>query len=183
MLVFPSLSYEGWKPIPDLPFWWNLSPSTKLYIATNRQRISRFRYFRGKKGKTTFLGEKRGENAKNSKFWIFYEKWPVWATFFSKIVPRFFPGSCSVLARFLPGSCPVLARFLPGSPRFTRNSKIFDRKEKSRQQNSEIFVRNVKDRKTRKIAPISLVWVNKTQKIHVLSCGWQCVRSVAMAPP
>ena len=120
MLVFPSLSYEIWKPIPDLPFWWNPSPSTKFCLATNRQKISSFRYFQGKNGKKKpILGEKEEKNTKNSKFWIFFEKWPIWATFFSKIVPRFFPGSCPVLARFLPGSCPVLARFLPGSPRFS----------------------------------------------------------------
>ena len=116
MLVFPSLSSEIWKPIPDLPFWRNPSPPTKLYFATKTAKNFTFSVFsREKKGRTPFSGKKKEKNTKNSKFWIFFEKWPIWATFFSKIVPRFFPGSCP----FLPGSCPVLAPVLARSARFS----------------------------------------------------------------
>ena len=87
-----------WKPIPDLPFWWN-PPSTKYLPYDKLPRISRFRYFRGKKGKI---------NTKNSKFWkIFFRKMANFGHFFLQN----FPGSSPVLAWFLPGSCPVL----PGS--------------------------------------------------------------------
>ena len=183
------------NPFPTCLFGGTRRHPPNFTLRQKPPKISRFRYFRGKKRKNTIFGrEKRKKTQKTQNFGFFYEKWPIWATFFSKIVPRFFPGSCPVLARFLPGSCPVLARFLPGSARFSssflgifqffgffrpflfgtrknhKKSEIFDRKEKN-QQNSEIFARNAKDRKTRKVARISLVWVNKTQKLHVLSCG------------
>ena len=111
---FSSLSYEIWKTLPDLP---SVEPVAihQILPGDKLPKISRFRCFRGKE---KFSGKKRG---KKIKIWIFHEKWPIWATFSSNIVPRFFPASCPVFALFLPGSCPVLARFLPGSPRFSSN--------------------------------------------------------------
>ena len=194
MLVFPSLSYEIWKPIPDLPFWRNPSPPTKLYFATKTAKNFTFSVFsREKKEKHHFRAKKNEKKHKKLKILDFLRKMADLGHFFlqnrSPVLPRFFPlpGSCPVLARFLPGSCPVLPGsrlvfwgflnffgfFVPfclGPEKITKKSEILDRKEKN-QQNSEIFARNAKDRKTRKVARISLVWVNKTQKLLVLSCG------------
>ena len=112
MLVFPSLSYEIWKPIPDLPFWRNPSPPTKLYFATKTAKNFTFSVFsREKKEKHHFRAKKKEKNTKNSNFGFFTKN----RRFGPLFSPKSFPGSSPVLARFLPGSCPVLARFLPGS--------------------------------------------------------------------
>ena len=157
MLVFPSLSYELWKP--GLPFWWNPSPSTKLILPCHKSpKFHVFGIFEGKKRKTPFSGEKRGKKHKKLKILDFLMKFGQFGHFFlqnrSPVLPRFLPGSCPVLARFLPGSprfCPVLpgsarfsssflgdfsifggffVRFLLGPEKITKNSEVFDRKEK-----------------------------------------------------
>ena len=153
----PYWCFQVWVMKAGNPFPTCLFGETHRHppnIATNRQEFRVFGVFEGKKGKTPFSGEKKGKNTKNSKFWIFSKN----GQFGPLFSPKSFPGSSPVLARFLPGSCPVLARFLPGSPRFcpvlvkffwdfsfffgffvrfwlgpekiTKNSEIFDRKEK-----------------------------------------------------
>ena len=115
MLVFPSLSYELWKP--GLAFLVEPVAIHQInFTLPQIAKISRFRNFRGKKRENTiFRRKRRGKKHKKLKILDFLRKLANLDIFFSKIVPRFFPGSCPVLARFLPGSCPVL----PGSARFS----------------------------------------------------------------
>ena len=178
MLVFPSLSYEIWKP--GLPFWWNPSPSTKLILPCHKSpRISRFPNFRGKKGKHHFPAKKEEKTQKTQNFGFFDENWPIWAFFLqirSSVLPRFLPGSCPVLARFLPGSprfCPVL----PGSAWFSSSflgdvsifgvffSSVFGWDQRKLTKNSEIFDRKEKICKTQKFS-LGMRRIAKFGKLH-----------------